>query len=292
MFKRSLCLLLALATMLSLAVVAIAAESEPVEEQTVVEEVQPEEVCTEPVLYVNGQLVCDAGMTIVNDRTYVSVRAFFEAALPGCTVEWVDGQAVVSGTTAQGETLSVSAKPGECYIVANERYLYVEDSVQIIDGMTMVPVRVLGKIFNSSVWREGENWDCHVLLGESLLTSGSEYYDREQLDLLSRLIYAEAGNQPMQGKIAVGNVIFNRVADSRFPDTIYGVIYAKNQFSVVKNGTINKTPNASSVIAAKLTFEGAQVLKNALYFHVSGLNCWAARNCDYVATIGNHDFYA
>lgn len=338
MFKRILCLLLALVTALSFVIVALAADGEPAAEQTVVEEVLPEEENTAseiveeelpegeapedevsegevsedamveagedseldeeseteaefvPGFYVNGQLVCDAGMTLIENRNYVSVRAFFAVAAPGCSVVWVNDHAVVAGVTGTGEGLLVNVKPGQYYVVANERCLYVEGKVRNVNGSTMLPVRTLAQIFNGEVWLD-ELGNCHVQLGETLLTSGTEYYNEEQLDLLSRLINAEAGNQPILGKIAVGNVVLNRVQDPRFPDTIYGVIYAKNQFSVVKNGRINRKPNASSVTAAKLALEGAQVLDNALYFHVSGLNCWAARNRAYVTTIGNHDFY-
>ena len=56
------------------------------------------------------------------------------------------------------------------------------------------------------------------------------------LELLSTIIYCEAGNQPYEGQLAVGSVILNRVASSSFPNSISGVIYQSGQFSPVASG--------------------------------------------------------
>lgn len=56
------------------------------------------------------------------------------------------------------------------------------------------------------------------------------------LELLSTIIYCEAGNQSYEGQLAVGSVIMNRVASSSFPNTISGVIYQSGQFSPVASG--------------------------------------------------------
>ena len=92
----------------------------------------------------------------------------------------------------------------------------------------------------------------------------------------------------------MGNVVLNRVASSLFPDTVYEVIHQRNQFTPVTNGSINLTPNAESVAAAKLCLDGANTIGNALYFinPRSAPNSWAARNRSYVATIGAHAFFA
>lgn len=289
MLKKILCLLLALLLSFSLAVAVFAAEGSPAAESQTETEM---EVSSEPVasFYVNGRPVYGAELYTVEGVTYVPVATFLNAALAESTVSAADGQLVITGTTASGDSLTVTARFGDCYIVANGRYLYVENEICCYNGWTMAPIVVLASIFNGTAFW-GYNNDCYAVLGDSLLTSGDQFYDAEQLDLLSHLIYSESGNQPLAGKIAVGNVILNRVEDARFPSTLYDVIYAKNQFCVVRNGTINLEPNDESIVAAKLTLEGVR-LTNALYFNRKGMNSWASRNCTYVSTIGNHDFYA
>lgn len=58
-------------------------------------------------------------------------------------------------------------------------------------------------------------------------------YTEEELDLLARLIYSEGGIESYQTQLMIGSVVMNRVSDpDNFPDTILGVIYQENQFSV------------------------------------------------------------
>ncbi len=66
--------------------------------------------------------------------------------------------------------------------------------------------------------------------------SGSTAESRSNLELLSAIIYCEAGSQPYEGQIAVGSVIMNRVDSSSFPNSISGVIYQRGQFSPVASG--------------------------------------------------------
>ena len=61
-----------------------------------------------------------------------------------------------------------------------------------------------------------------------------------ELELLAMLVRAEAGDQSAEGKQAVAGVVLNRVDDPRFPNTITEVIYAPKQFSVVKDGALDR----------------------------------------------------
>ena len=82
------------------------------------------------------------------------------------------------------------------------------------------------------------------------------------------------------------------MASPRFPNTIYDVIFAPNQFTPVSNGSIYREPNAESVAAAKLILEGVRVGGSSLYFVNPSIspNSWAQRNRTYVTTIGAHAF--
>ena len=126
--------------------------------------------------------------------------------------------------------------------------------------------------------------------GSGPIQSGDQYYNADSLYWLSHIIHAESGNQPLAGKIAVGNVVLNRVNSPLFPNTVYEVVFQRNQFTPVSNGSIYLEPNAESVIAAKLCLDGANTAGASLYFvnpYVAP-NSWASRNRPYVATIGAH----
>ena len=73
------------------------------------------------------------------------------------------------------------------------------------------------------------------------ITTETQNYSEDDLYWLSRIIEAESKGEPMEGKIAVGNVIINRRESPDFPDSIYEVIFEKTsgkyQFTPVKNNT-------------------------------------------------------
>ena len=177
--------------------------------------------------------------------------------------------------------------------MANGRYLYVEDTVQVTEGRIILPLTVIAKCFDAQVKWNPENDVVSVIRGSGAIQPGDQFYDQENLFWLSRVIYAESGNQPLEGMMSVGNVVLNRVYSPVYPNTVLGVISQKNQFSTYRGGKLAKrTPNASSVVAAKLVMEGATVDETygALYFD-SCRNSWAARHKDCIAVIGGHKFY-
>ncbi|WP_352418931.1 cell wall hydrolase [Proteiniborus sp.] len=128
-------------------------------------------------------------------------------------------------------------------------------------------------------------------------TSVSRNSNTTDLYWLSRIIQAEAGAEPYKGKVAVGNVILNRVASNSFPNTIKNVIfeYYKGipQFSPVADGTIYNTPSEESIQAAKDALNGVKPVGNSTYFFNpdKAEGKWIVNNKTYVARIGEHVFY-
>lgn len=231
-------------------------------------------------------------VSVYNSTTYVSLRSISLLLSPGATISWENNQAVV-----RTSKLTVTARPGNCYIDANGRKLYAADGVRLISGTIMVPVRVIAKAMGASVSWDTSTQKVLVTSGSGTITSGDNYYNSDSVYWLSRIINAESSGEPIKGKIAVGNVILNRVASSDFPNSIYGVIFDKvggTQFTPVANGTIYNTPSAESILAAKLCFDGASVAGSSLFFlnPVTATSSWIAKNRAFVATIGNHAFYA
>ncbi|MFU0800520.1 MAG: N-acetylmuramoyl-L-alanine amidase [Xylanivirga thermophila] len=123
--------------------------------------------------------------------------------------------------------------------------------------------------------------------------------DRSSPDIywLSRIIHAEACGESYVGKVAVGNVILNRVKSSAFPNTIYNVVFEYYggipQFSPVADGSIYNTPNSESIRAAQDAYNGSRPVGDALYFFnpAKAEGKWIVNNKTYVAKIGQHAFY-
>lgn len=90
----------------------------------------------------------------------------------------------------------------------------------------------------------------------------------QEIDLLARLVRAEAQTEPLEGKIAVACVVLNRVESPQFPDTIKEVIYAPGQFQPVQNGQINKPADEESIQAVKAALSNQrQLVQGALFFY-------------------------
>jgi N-acetylmuramoyl-L-alanine amidase len=111
------------------------------------------------------------------------------------------------------------------------------------------------------------------------------------VQLLARVIHAEAGAEPYLGKVAVGGVILNRVQNSKFPKSIAGVVYQPHAFESVSNGIINRPPSATSQKAARDAISGWDPSGGALYFFNPGKTnnpwIWARR---IINRIGKHVF--
>ena len=110
----------------------------------------------------------------------------------------------------------------------------------------------------------------------------------EELKLLANIIYCEAGSESYVGKVAVGNVIMNRVKSASQPNTITEVVYAKGQFSPVRNGSLQRAlssdkADAACYQAAIEALAGAQPVGGKLFFR--------RNNGRSGQVIGNHVFY-
>ena len=109
--------------------------------------------------------------------------------------------------------------------------------------------------------------------------------------LLSRLVYAEARGETYKGQVAVAAVVLNRVASASFPNTISGVIYQAGAFSCVSNGSINNTPDAAAIRAARDALNGWDPTGGCLYYYNPNKTSdrWI-RTRTVKTVIGNHRF--
>lgn len=310
-------ILLAFALLIPMASLALADGVDELEELTEQEE-------PVAVFYLDEEPLYDVTAQCIGGTYYVTLASVMALIDPAAVVEEDEGVATLTAeivvvtepetdgdqeaeepeeedAAQEGEavtevldTLTLTAEVGQQYIVANGRYLYAAGGIITLEDEVAVPIRLLAKALELEVEYEDETGFVKLTSGEEpgYLEDAADYYDEDDLYWLSRIIYCESGNQSLVGKLAVGNVVLNRVENSSFPDTIYDVIFQKNQFSPASSGSIYRTPGESSVIAAKLVLDGAQVLDNALFFNTAGLVCYASKYRSYITTIGAHAFYA
>ncbi len=269
---------------------------------------------------VNGKYLSpDVPPFITNSSTYVPIR-FVSEALNIKNIKW-DAESGSVTIKSADKTLVLFVNKNYAYI--NNEYTRLENNALISNSRTFVPVRFISECFNAYV-----DWDDStqtVLINSNKTTSSSKPSNstntkpsssssnntvasapsnsasqtsnyNDAVYWLSRIIEAEASGEPFKGKVAVGEVILNRVKCEEFPNTIWGVIFDKNfgiQFEPVANGTIYNTPSEDSILAAKTALNGSNYIGECLYFlnPTIAKSTWITKNREYYTTISKHEFY-
>lgn len=124
---------------------------------------------------------------------------------------------------------------------------------------------------------------------------------KEEVRMLERIVESEATGEDMIGKILIANVIFNRMEDEEFPDTVEGVIFHKvngeYQFSPVDDKRFWSVKITSETQeAVQRALQGEDYSEGALYFmskkraRKSSVK-WFDQNLDWLFKHGGHDFY-
>lgn len=124
---------------------------------------------------------------------------------------------------------------------------------------------------------------------------------RKDLEVLLRIVEAEAGGEDEEGKLLVANVVLNRVASEDFPDTVTGVVFQQNngvsQFSPVRNGRYWSVEiSEETVTAVERALQGEDISQGALYFAArkyadSDRMRWFDEKLMYLFAHGGHEFF-
>lgn len=226
----------------------------------------------------------------INGKAYIPFRSAASAIGASYSYNSADRSSVMN---ASG--LYLKAGDG-CYTVyANDRALFSESPVVIMsDGRMYIPAEIFAKAVGMTL---SVSEEIVSISGKySPILHASKFYREDEVFWLARIIHAESRGEPLFGKIAVGNVVLNRVKSSAYPNTIYGVIFDRKygvQFSPVLDGTIYNTPDFNSILAAKICLDGYMISPEFLFFlePSHSTSSWIPKNREYLFTIGKHDFY-
>ena len=176
-----------------------------------------------------------------------------------------------------GQVLTV---PGTIYTVksGDSLYLIAKAYNLSIDSLRKVNNKWDDMIYTGQTLLLPKTAIAPMIAGTSTPTTGTSISNTD-IDLLSRLITAEASGESYSAQVAVGAVVMNRVKSTSFPNTVSSVIYQKDsnyyQFTPVQNGYINKAATADAIKAAKEAISGVDPTKGAIYyFDDSATNKW------------------
>ncbi len=122
-------------------------------------------------------------------------------------------------------------------------------------------------------------------------SSGSTSTNNTDLNLLSKLVHAEARGEPYKGMVAVAATVLNRVSNSKFPNTIAGVIYQSGAYTCVSDGQINLQASSQAKKAAQDAINGWDPTSGCIYYFnpSTATSSWIWSRPQ-VITIGKHIF--
>ena len=157
-------------------------------------------------------------------------------------------------------------------------------------------------------------WDVAHLFGLTKVRRASEWTSskllalpvpksNKQMSCLAEALYFEARGEPIKGQLAVGEVILNRVEDTRYPSSICKVINQGTgrrfacQFTYTCDGKLEtvheRQPYEMALKIAKilLTTHDRKLTKGSTHYHSNYVNPEWSKKFQRVARFGRHIFY-
>lgn len=166
---------------------------------------------------------------------------------------------------------------------------------EIINGKTMMPVQILSDLLGFQVTWEESTQSLNLTKQDYVLDSSlisKKAYTKEDIIWLSRIVMAETQGASFEAKLAVANVVLNRVKSHIYPNSIKEVIYQSGgnvQFPPAHAPEFTtRVPNTDSITAAKMALEGVNNISDCLYFNNAP---FVSKSKDYYATIDGVYFY-
>lgn len=184
---------------------------------------------------------------------------------------------------------ALNSKEGEIEQKENEVTAQEEELAQIKDNIEELQKKLAEELAMSQAAANAEWRDISQV-----------EFSEDDVTLLANLIYCEARGESYDGKLAVASVVVNRILSSKFPNTMAGVIYQKNQFAPVsstRNSFVealayDKAANSDGCYqAAREAMSGITNVTNCVFFQTIAYLEKVERLHVVRYTIGNHGFY-
>lgn len=168
----------------------------------------------------------------------------------------------------------------------------------IVKGDTMWGIANKNGITLQELREANNKWDNKVKIGDKLVIPS--IVTNEEKDLMARLVYAEARGESYEGKVAVAEVVLNRVDAKGFPNTVSEVVNYVNPrtgyyaFTPVQNGKIKNDADEDSTKAVYEALKNRNKNKTngALYFsNIKKISTDWILTREQLFVIGNHTFF-
>jgi len=167
------------------------------------------------------------------------IKKITALALAGAFTLGIAGVPAFASEVKQGDTMNK---------IAQQNNMSLSELASLNPQVKDLNKIYVGQNINTS---KNETQSVNSNVNNNVNTNVNSNVSSSDIDLMARLVRAEAESEPYAGKVAVAYVILNRVDSSSFPNTVHDVIYQSGQFSPVSNGEINKSADSESLRAVR-----------------------------------------
>lgn len=222
-------------------------------------------------MYFNGGFVNNVVQPFnEQNTTYVSLRTF---------IELFNIKDIIWSNQEQSIFMNYDNRSIKLWInqdkvcINGHNYILSEKPV-LVDGNTMVPLDFIVENLGCDI-----SWDK---LTSSLFiekkdinneAAAGEGYTPEDVLWLSRIVEVEGRGTSYDCRLAIANVVLNRVKSTSFPSTVHDVIFQKDIYTQFppahKDGFSESTPSQESLLVAKNALNGENNIGDCLYFNNS-----------------------
>lgn len=222
---------------------------------------------------VNGEIIGSDVLPYIKDGfVFVPVRFVSEAL--STKVVWVPEEKKV---VLIQKDKTIELWHGSNKLVLNGEQIIMDTSVEVLNNRTMVPVEYIAECLDFNVEWHNPTYTL-LITREGIAVPPTSIVERSYTDddiiWLSRIVNVEARGLSLEAKLAVANVVLNRVKSLRFPNTVHDVIFQVSgkyvQFPPAhRSGFRDSKPDNKSIIAAKMALEGINNIDKCLFFNNS-----------------------
>lgn len=158
------------------------------------------------------------------------------------------------------------------------RYIPEEPKTEIVE--------TLSKPVETPEVEEQEEVQAPEPIVQKPVDSTNLYLSESDINLIALVTMAEAEGEGELGQRLVIDVILNRMDSSRFPNTISGVIYARNAFECMWNGRVNRCYVRDDIRQLVIEEMQSRTNSNIHYFRTNHYHGFGKP----VVQVGNHYF--
>ena len=184
------------------------------------------------------------------------------------------GSSFITHRVSRGQNLWVIAQRYDVSVRNLTEWNQMDNPNMLYEGQTLIIPK-----------RQAQDSAAHTL------DAADCSFSNQDMELLARLIYAEARGENFQGQVAVGAVVLNRLRDPQFPKSVHGVIYQPGAFTAIQDRQFWLQPDDTAWTAAEAAVSGMDPTGGALFYYNPSIarDRWI-KTRPVLKVIGNHTF--